>query len=922
MKHFSDQNSLDRIIFNFSHYSKEITQILNENFNKETVELIVDKKIWGGKGSALITMSCLGIDVPPGFIVNTSLCSYYNSYNSIPSEVENKIKHAIQSLEDTLSLVFGSIDNPLLISVRSGAPISMPGMMDTILNIGLNDEIVEGLSKKYNNPRFAYDSYRRLLHMFGTTVMQIESNLFDLPFDYLKISEGVTSDHHVSVDGLKKLINTYKNIILEQSKEDFPQNVYDQLFRAIKAVLDSWQSKRAIKYREIYNISEDLGTAVTVQAMVFGNLSEKSCTGVIFSRNPSNGDNEIFGEFLLNAQGEDIVSGIKNSLPISIKMEKSWQIINNEDLSISIPESMERLMPDVFVKLKNISKKLEYFYGDMQDIEFTVENGRLWILQSRSGKRSSLASLKIANDMVEEKIINKKQALKIIPIQTFEQLLHCGLDYSFIKIPPLTCGLPASPGAAVGMVATNVKDAELMAKMGKVILVRNETSPEDMSGIAVADGIITARGGMTSHAAVVARGMGKSCICSVSGLFVDGKNIHINGEKFPSGTYLSMDSTKGEIYLGQIPIIASNIPYEFEMINSWINEYKKIDIHANAETIGDIESAFSLGATAIGLCRTEHMFFSPERIFYMRKMILSKDHSDRVFNLDILEKYQQHDFEKIFEISKGKAVTIRLLDPPLHEFLPHDDKEIKEFCIQSNSIESDVKLSLAIKKEHNPMLGHRGCRLAITYPEIYIMQVRAILCAISKLVSERKVSEYELYPEIMIPLVSNVNELAICKKLVQDTFDDFCESLNDNDLKNSLSKISYKFGAMIELPCAALQADRIAEICDFISFGTNDLTQTTLGLSRDDSANFIATYVNKKIWNNDPFVTIEQSTVGELLKIAINKARSSNPKIKIGICGEHAGNPESIPFINSLQIDYISCSPYRIPLARLISSQV
>ncbi|WDM85111.1 pyruvate, phosphate dikinase [Ehrlichia sp. JZT12] len=843
--------------------------------------------ILGSKGANLAEMSNIGIDVPPGFTVSTSVCNYHYKNNKLPDEIFGLVEEALEFLNNEVNLKFGDNDNPLLLSVRSGSVNSMPGMLDTILNVGLNDTTVLGLAKK-SGEFFAYDSYRRLIQMYGHTVLQIENSLFEEAI-YKKKETNISINDQISdPNTLKKLIVEFKKIINVHTNQDFPQDVHTQLYNSIDAVFRSWMNKRAVTYRKIHNISNNLGTAVNVQSMVFGNMSQNSATGVVFTRNPSTGEKEIFGEFLINAQGEDVVSGSHSPLPL---------------------HKMKELMPQPYNKLEQVCKKLELHYQDMQDIEFTIENGKLWILQARPGKRSIQASVKITVDMVKEKLISKEEAILRIDHKSFSKLFHPILENN-TNINIIARGLPASPGAATGYVVFTPNDAEQFKKDGKnAILIRQETNPEDINGMNSSVGIITLRGGMTSHAAVVARGMGKPCICSTNGIFIDKSEqfFYTNtGIKVYKGDSITINGCNGEVILGTIKTVIPKLDESFYNLMQWVDETRVLKVMANADTPEDADIAMNFQADGIGLCRTEHMFFSDKRISIVQEMIVAENREERTTALEKLEVMQKEDFKKIFKSTLNKQVTIRLLDPPLHEFLPDNDEAIREISVRTGKSLEKLKNKILYLSEKNPMLGHRGCRLAISYPEIYEMQVRAIFLAVKELQEETNING--IIPEIMIPLIMTEKELIIIKELIDNAAKQF-----DNP--------QYLIGTMIELPKAALIADKIAKHVQFFSFGTNDLTQTTLGVSRDDSANFIGTYKDLEIINHDPFEVLDTEGVGQLISIAIDLGKLSSPDIKIGVCGEHGGNFESIQFFSKLNLNYISCSPYRIPIARLIAAQ-
>jgi len=851
------------------------------------------KNLLGGKGAGLNEMTNLGIPVPPGFTITTEVCKYYNEHNKkYPEGLKEKILFNLKRLEEKMNKKFGDFENPLLISVRSGAAVSMPGMMDTVLNLGLNDKSVQGLAKKTNNERFAYDSYRRFIQMFGNVVMKIEHKSFEDILEKIKETKGVKYDVELTTEELKEIINEYKKVVYEKTGKEFPQNPEEQLFLAIDAVFDSWNNERAIIYRKLNNIKGLLGTAVNIQAMVFGNTGETSGTGVCFTRNPSTGKNEFYGEFLINAQGEDVVAGIRT--PIEI-------------------EELKKIMPRVYEELVKIGKKLENHYKDMLDIEFTIENKKLYILQSRVGKRTAKASIKIAVDMEKEGLIDKETALLKINPKQINQLLHKQLDdLAKQKAKKLTKGLPASPGAAVGEVVFSAQDAEEKSKQSKkVILVRLETSPEDIKGMAVSEGVLTARGGMTSHAAVVARGMGKCCITGAGEIVFDEKNksFLVGSTLVKEGDIISLDGNTGEVFIGALPLVEPELSEEFKKILLWSDEFRKLKVLTNADTPHDARIAKEFGAEGIGLCRTEHMFFQGDRIIAVREMILSDTREEREKALKKLLPMQKGDFIGLFKVMEELPVTIRLLDPPLHEFLPQTMEEIQEVSESMGVSPQKLLEKIEQLKEINPMLGHRGCRLAITFPEIYEMQTQAIIEAACEL----KQQELNIEPEIMIPLVSSKEELGIVKKIVENKAKEIIKKYN-TDLK-------YKIGTMIELPRAALTADEIAQEAEFFSFGTNDLTQTTFGFSRDDVGKFIPEYLEKDILEYDPFQVLDRKGVGKLVKIGLELGRKTRKNLKIGICGEHGGEPKSIEFCHKIGLDYVSCSPYRVPIARISAAQ-
>jgi len=843
------------------------------------------QKLLGGKGAGLAEISNLGLAVPPGFTISTEVCEYYYKHNSIlPLSFTEQLAKAIKTLEQDSGKIFASSDNPLLLSVRSGARASMPGMMDTILNVGMNDEIAEKLANISGNRDFAYDSYRRFIEMYGTVVLDIPHYLFE---DSLELNRLQNDDQ---TDLPLKIIQDYKKIILKYTAQEFPTDPFMQLKTAIESVLKSWMCDRAITYRQLNDIPSSWGTAVNVQSMVFGNMGESSATGVVFTRNPANGNKQIFGEFLVNAQGEDVVSGVRTPMPI----------ISSDSLT----SSMQKLMPELCDELQGICSSLEEHFKDAQDIEFTIEKGKLYILQTRSAKRTAAAAIKIAVDMVNEKVLSKQEAIMRIAPDSINQLLHATIDYSK-ELPILAQGLPASPGAATGIVAFSPYDAEEMSHHHKVILVRNDTSPEDIKGMHVSMGILTARGGMTSHAAVVARGMGKPCVCGVNGLVVNESDglFKINGITVRKGDEITIDGSSGKVFVGRAPLIQPIFSEEFKILLSWADEVRTLSVRANAETPLDCASALKFGAEGVGLCRTEHMFFDADKIPLVREMIIAPDFERRKKAIDKLLPLQIQDFKELFRILKGKPINIRLLDPPLHEFLPHLEEDKEALAGTLNLSIATIHNRLNALHEVNPMLGHRGCRLGITYPEIYQMQVQAISSATRELKLEEGITTTL---ELMIPLISNVNELTRIKQIILQEFE---------------GEIPFNVGTMIELPRAALMAENIAKEVEFFSFGTNDLTQTTYGISRDDIASFLPHYIEKKIFEHDPFVEIDQEGVGELIKISIERGKLGNPKLKLGVCGEHAGNPASIDFFHKIGLDYISCSPYRIPIARLAAAQ-
>ena len=851
------------------------------------------KELLGGKGANLAEMCALGLPVPPGFTITTDVCvHYYASGKNTPAGLEAQVKDALAQVEKNVGARFGDAENPLLVSVRSGARASMPGMMDTVLNLGLNDETVKALAKKTGNERFAYDSYRRFIQMYSDVVLDLDHYHFEEMLDQKKTDREITLDTELDAADLKDLVRQYKEKVAEELGRPFPADVHEQLWGAICAVFDSWMSPRARKYRELHDIPESWGTAVTVQSMVFGNMGDDCATGVAFTRNPSTGEKTYYGEFLVNAQGEDVVAGIRTPQPLA---------------------DMPGVMPGVYKQLTGVFEKLEAHYRDMQDIEFTIQNGTLWMLQTRNGKRTAAAAVKIAVDMVNEKRITKEQALKRIDPSSLDQLLHPTLDAS-AKKTVLATGLPASPGAASGKVVFTAEDAESMAltHKEKVILVRVETSPEDIHGMHAAQGILTARGGMTSHAAVVARGMGKPCVSGAGELRIDyaKKTFQVMGHTVKEGDVVTINGSTGEVMLGSIPTVQPTLSGDFETLMGWADATRTLKVRTNAETPLDARAARKFGAEGIGLCRTEHMFFDTDRIVAMREMIVAKDEAGRRAALAKLLPMQRGDFSELFTIMEGLPVTIRLLDPPLHEFLPHTEEDIKQIAKAAGVSVDAVRHRAHELKEQNPMLGHRGCRLGLTYPEIYEMQARAIFEAAAGIIKGK--AQAPLL-EIMVPLVMIPRELEILKTLI--------DGVAAEVMKSAGVKIPYMVGTMIELPRAALCAGDIARHAEFFSFGTNDLTQTTLGISRDDSASFIEIYKQRGVVEQDPFVTLDQSGVGELIRTAAERGRAARPNLKLGICGEHGGDPASIAFCQKAGLDYVSCSPYRVPVARLAAAQ-
>jgi pyruvate,orthophosphate dikinase len=874
------------------------------NFNSKDVKKIKSpKNILGGKGANLSEMGRMGLPVPPGFTISTNVCDlFYKNKKKLNSKIINQIKSELKVIEKGVKKKFGDLKNPLLLSVRSGARVSMPGMMDTILNLGLNDETVIALSKKTSNGRFAKDSYRRFIQMYGNVVMGVEGHHFEELIENYKLTKGVLLDTELDESDWDGLINDFKKVVKEKTQKNFPQNVLEQLFGAISAVFLSWESNRAKIYRKLNQIPSEWGTAVNVQSMVFGNMGNDCATGVVFTRNPSDGANDIYGEYLINAQGEDVVAGTRTPQYITKKARK--------EANVKDP-SMEESMLKVYKQLEKILMRLENHYKDMQDVEFTVENNKLWILQTRSGKRTSKSAVKIAVDMVKEKLISKKEAILRIDPGSLDTLLHPTLDEKS-EINVIANGLPASPGAASGKVVFSSEEAErLNDMMQDTILVRVETSPEDIQGMHAAKGILTARGGMTSHAAVVARGMGRPCVSGSSEIDInyESKIFKTSEHEIKEGDIITIDGSTGRIILGEVPTVKPEISGDFSKLMSWADGIRKLKVRTNSETPLDTKTARDFGAEGIGLCRTEHMFFDEERILSVREMILSKTKEDRARALAKLLPHQKKDFVEIFKIMNGLPVTVRLLDPPLHEFLPHSEKEILEVANVVGVDLKEVKSRISELHEQNPMLGHRGCRLGISYPEIYEMQCRAIFEALVEL---KKNKIKSAFPEIMIPLVSTEAEIKIMKDLV-------IRVAKTVQGENKV-KIDFMVGTMIELPRAAIKAKDIAKHAEFFSFGTNDLTQTTFGISRDDSGKFLNDYIDNKIFDIDPFVSIDEG-VESLIEIAVSKGKKQNKKIKLGICGEHGGDPKSIAFCSRIGLDYVSCSPYRVPIARLAAAQ-
>ena len=862
------------------------------------------RNLLGGKGANLAEMSALGLPVPPGFTLTTEVCNHYTSSGKIyPEDLAGEVICALDKVEDVINARFGDAANPLLVSVRSGARASMPGMMDTVLNLGLNDETVEGLAKASGDERFSYDSYRRFIQMYGDVVLGVGHHHFEEILALAKEDKDVVLDTDLEAEDWKAICVAFKNKVEEELGQPFPQAPEDQLWGAIGAVFGSWMNKRAIIYRRINGIPGDWGTAVNVQSMVFGNMGSRSATGVCFTRNPSTGENAFYGEYLINAQGEDVVAGLRTPLPLTVA--------EAEAAHSKLP-SMEESMPEIFAELCDVRDKLEHHYKDMQDMEFTVQEGVLWMLQTRSGKRTAKAALKIAVEMVAAGLVSQEDAVRCIDPAQLDQLLHPTLDPEASR-HVLAKGLPASPGAASGHVAFSAADAEQMTAAGeKVILVRIETSPEDIGGMHAAEGILTTRGGMTSHAAVVARGMGRPCVAGAGDILIDyrARSMTAHGQAIAAGEIITIDGSRGEVMQGEVKTISPKMTGDFGILMEWADAARQLDVRANAETPEDAATAVKFGAQGIGLCRTEHMFFHPERIIHMREMILAGDEDGRRVALARILPYQRDDFIKLFRIMKSLPVTIRLLDPPLNEFLPTSDAELNEVAIAAGAELDEVRARATSLQEANPMLGLRGCRLGIMHPEIYEMQCRAIFEAVAVVAKE---DSEMVTPEVMIPLVSSRQEFDTLKELVDRVAAEVSE--------NEGVAMTYITGTMIELPRAALRAGEIAEGAEFFSYGTNDLTQTTFGLSRDDSSSFLDTYQEREIFGKDPFVTIDQAGVGELVRIATERGRATRPELKLGICGEHGGDPASIQFCQDAGLDYVSCSPYRVPIARLAAAQ-
>ena len=855
------------------------------------------RNILGGKGANLAEMTSLGLPIPQGFTISTEACtSYYKDGEMINDEIKNQIFEALANLENEQGKKLGQVDNPLLVSVRSGARASMPGMMDTILNLGLNDESVEGFAKKTNNPRFAYDSYRRFIQMYSDVVMEVPKSFFEKIIDELKEEKGIQYDTEMTVEDLQELVRRFKEVYkTAMNGEEFPQDPVEQLMGAIKAVFRSWDNPRAIVYRRMNDIPGDWGTAVNVQSMVFGNMGDTSGTGVAFTRNPSTGEKGIYGEYLINAQGEDVVAGVRTPQPISKLAED---------------------MPECYKEFMELANKLENHYRDMQDMEFTIQEGKLYFLQTRNGKRTAHAAIKIACDLVDEGMISKEEAVLRIEAKSLDQLLHPTFDKDALASGEVVgSALPASPGAASGYVVFTAEEAKKLGKGGqgdRVILVRLETTPEDIEGMVASQGILTVRGGMTSHAAVVARGMGTCCVSGCGEIKIDEENkqFTLGGHVFKEGDYISLDGSTGKIYKGDIKTVEATVSGDFGRIMAWADEARVLKVRTNADNPRDVRKALELGAEGIGLCRTEHMFFDEVRIPKIRKMILSDTVEGRESALNELIPFQKGDFKEMYKELKGLPMTVRYLDPPLHEFLPTDEKDIEQLASEMGVTVQRLKEKCSELHEFNPMMGHRGCRLAVTYPEIARMQTRALMEAAIEVKNEEG---YDIVPEIMIPLVGEVKELQFVKNVVVETAELVKKEMN--------SDIEYHIGTMIEIPRAALTADKIAEHAEFFSFGTNDLTQMTFGFSRDDAGKFLGSYYENKIYEQDPFAKLDQKGVGKLVKMAVELGKSTRPDIKLGICGEHGGDPSSVEFCHNIGLTYVSCSPFRIPIARLAAAQ-
>ena len=853
------------------------------------------RELLGGKGANLAEMTHIGLPVPQGFTITTEACTqYYEDGQKINEEIQAQIMEYVEKMEEITGKKFGDLENPLLVSVRSGARASMPGMMDTILNLGLNEDVVQVMAKKSGNPRWAYDCYRRFIQMYSDVVMEVGKKYFEQLIDEMKEKRGIKEDVELTAEDLKELAEQFKAEYKNKIGVDFPTDPKEQLMGAIKAVFRSWDNPRANVYRRDNDIPYSWGTAVNVQSMAFGNMGDDCGTGVAFTRNPATGEKKLFGEFLTNAQGEDVVAGVRTPMPISQMAEK---------------------FPEAFAQFQNVCSILENHYRDMQDMEFTVENGKLYMLQTRNGKRTPAAALKIACDLVDEGMIDEKKAVSMIEPRSLDTMLHPQFDANVLKTAPMVgTALAASPGAASGKVVFTAEEAKEWALQGeKVVLVRLETSPEDIEGMKAAQGILTVRGGMTSHAAVVARGMGKCCVSGCSAIKMDEENkqFELGGKVFHEGDWISLDGSTGRIYDGAIPTVEASISGEFARVMAWCDQYRNLQVRTNADTPEDAKQARKFGAEGIGLCRTEHMFFNEDRIPAIREMICADTKEEREKALSILEPMQQGDFEGIYEAMEGCPVTIRFLDPPLHEFVPTEEDDIAKLAHDMGKTVAEIKDIITALHEFNPMMGHRGCRLAVTYPEIAAMQTRAVMRAALKVRSQHP--EWDIVPEIMIPLVGEVKEFVYVKNVVTQTADELIQAAG--------SDMKYKIGTMIEIPRAALTADEIAKQADFFSFGTNDLTQLTFGFSRDDAGKFLDAYYDTKIYENDPFAKLDQKGVGKLVEMAAKLGRSANESLHLGICGEHGGDPSSVEFFHKAGLDYVSCSPFRVPIARLAAAQ-
>ncbi len=891
--------------------------------NKKAEGNTTMKNLLGGKGANLAEMSSIGVPVPPGFTITTDVCTEYNEvgHDKTIDLLKSEVEAAIKKLEEIMGAEFGSNENPLLVSVRSGARVSMPGMMDTVLNLGMNDDAVEGLIKKTGNERFAWDSYRRFVQMYGDVVLGMkpeskeDTDPFELIIEEMKEEKNVENDIELTTDDLKEMVKRFKKVVKDRLNMEFPSNPWDQLWGAVSAVFDSWNNDRAIYYRQLNKIPGEWGTAVNVQAMVFGNMGDNSATGVAFTRDAATGENLFNGEYLINAQGEDVVAGIRTPQQITKEGSKRWAKlagVDEKDRATNFP-SLEETMPEIYKELFEIQKKLELHYKDMQDLEFTIQDGKLWLLQTRNGKRTGAAMVKISMDMLQEGLVDEKTAILRNEPNKLDELLHPVFDQKALEeATVITKGLPASPGAATGQMVFFADEAEEWVEQGKaVVLVRIETSPEDLRGMNVAKGILTARGGMTSHAAVVARGMGKCCVSGAGKVKINYKErtMTVDGKTFKEGDWISLNGTTGEVYEGKIITKDPELSGNFAHLMELTDKYSTMLVRTNADSPKDSKVARNFGARGIGLCRTEHMFFEGDRIKAVREMILASDEAGRRKALDKLLPIQREDFEGIFEAMQDLPVTVRLLDPPLHEFVPHEEENQKEMAEEMGISVEEVKATVESLAEFNPMLGHRGCRLGNTYPEITEMQARAIIEAALDL----KKKNIKTRPEIMIPLTGTLAEMKMQEEIVRSTIEKVFEERND--------KIDYLVGTMIEVPRAALTADEIAKSAEFFSFGTNDLTQMTFGYSRDDAGKFLPVYMNKGILKNDPFQVLDQEGVGQLVEMGTEKGRKTKPDLKVGICGEHGGEPSSVEFCHKVGMNYVSCSPYRVPIARLAAAQ-